>query len=161
MTQGTPYWRATREPAGTRNAPSTRRTGPAARPRAGHILLVDDDESVLGALEAMLRTLGYGVSAAASANQALAWFAACPDTFDLIISDESMPAMPGLEFCTHAKRLRADIPFLLISGLEIINEPASYPPDGFIRKPITLSGMEEAVLEALRMAPLSKVSTMP
>ena len=40
-----------------------------------------------------------------------------PQTFDLVLSDNSMPGLSGLELATAVGDLRADLPVVLISGL--------------------------------------------
>ena len=67
----------------------------------GHILVVDDDVIILDLLQRALRTFGHTVDAFPSALTAvghLQW-----GTYDVIITDISMPDMDGIEFLRHVR----------------------------------------------------------
>lgn len=80
------------------------------------VLLVDDEEMVLGALSQGLERLGYAVTVESSSPVALARFKAAPDTFDLIITDQTMPQMSGLELSTAIHAVRPALPIIIITG---------------------------------------------
>jgi PAS domain S-box-containing protein len=81
-----------------------------------HILILDDDESVLAAVDNMVQALGYKVSAWSDAHAALDAFRDAPDSFDAILADFKMPQMTGHEFVREAREVRADIPVVIMSG---------------------------------------------
>ena len=60
-----------------------------------HILLVDDEKQILELVKKMLERLGYTVTACLGSMEALEVFKNQPETFDLVISDMSMPNMTG------------------------------------------------------------------
>ncbi len=64
----------------------------------------------------MLQSLGYTVAARTSSIEAFEAFRAKPDHFDLIITDNVMPNMSGVELVKKIKRLRPDIPIILCTG---------------------------------------------
>ena len=80
------------------------------------ILLVDDDDSVAAAVEAMLEELGYGVVRAADALSALS--ALDRDRrFDIVLSDMVMPGdMNGIELAREITRRYEDLPVVLSTG---------------------------------------------
>lgn len=78
------------------------------------LLLVDDEVHILSALRRSLRREGYLILTAESAAQALGLLAQHP--IDLILSDQMMPGMNGLEFLVCARRVRPDTVRLLITG---------------------------------------------
>jgi PAS domain S-box-containing protein len=80
------------------------------------ILFVDDEEDLVYAGEKMLRRLGYEPVVFQSSVKALEAFRARPDQFDLIITDQSMPHVTGIELAREALRIRPDIPIILCSG---------------------------------------------
>ncbi len=80
------------------------------------VLLVDDEEDLLYAGAKMLRRLGYEPVVFGSSLEALEAFRAKPDSFDLIITDQSMPHMNGTELAREALRIRPGIPIILCSG---------------------------------------------
>ena len=81
------------------------------RPR---LLLVDDEERILSALQRTLRREGYEILAANSVDRALAILDEGP--VDLILSDFKMPGMTGLELLMEARRRHPRIACLLITG---------------------------------------------
>ncbi|MBI3037764.1 sigma-54-dependent Fis family transcriptional regulator [bacterium] len=78
------------------------------------ILLVDDEESVLYALEAVLKREGYLISQARSTEEALK--ALSNASFDLIISDVNMPGSSGLELLDKVKEKDPDILVVIITA---------------------------------------------
>jgi CheY-like chemotaxis protein/two-component sensor histidine kinase len=80
------------------------------------ILLVDDEELVLGVLAQGLERLGYTVTGELSSAAALARFQKAPDAFDLVITDQTMPQMSGLELSTAIHAVRSALPIIIITG---------------------------------------------
>ena len=96
-----------------------RRSGRGEHRRRGDgetILLVDDEEALVRLGEEMLAELGYEPVGFASSTAALEAFRAEPERFDAVLSDEAMPGMTGSELAAEIRRLRADIPIVLMSG---------------------------------------------
>ncbi|MEJ8825830.1 PAS domain-containing protein [Variovorax humicola] len=80
------------------------------------VLLVDDEEPLVRLGEEMMAGLGYEPVGFASSTAALASFRATPDRFQAVLSDEAMPEMTGSELARELRRIRPDIPILLMSG---------------------------------------------
>lgn len=80
------------------------------------ILLVDDEVALLHLGEEMLAMLGYEAAAYASSAEALAAFAAEPQRFDAVLTDETMPQLSGSQMSLQMRRIRPDIPIILMSG---------------------------------------------
>ncbi|MDB5860511.1 MAG: hypothetical protein JWQ76_4200, partial [Ramlibacter sp.] len=80
------------------------------------ILLVDDEVSLVHLGEEMLAALGYEAAGYSSSVEALAAFAAEPQRFDAVLSDETMPLLSGSQFALQIRRIRPDIPIILMSG---------------------------------------------
>jgi CheY-like chemotaxis protein len=80
------------------------------------ILLVDDEELVLGALSQGLERLGYAVTAESSSLDALDRFKKSPAGFDLVITDQTMPQMSGLELSIAIHAERPALPVIIITG---------------------------------------------
>ena len=114
-------------------APCLQRGGPRQRT----LLLVDDEENILASLRRLLRRDGYRILTASSAADGLLQLAA--HEVDVIVSDQRMPHMTGVEFLRRAKALYPDTVRIVLSGyteLEsitaAINEGAIYK---FLTKP--------------------------
>ncbi|WP_207802793.1 ATP-binding protein [Roseicella frigidaeris] len=119
--------------------------GPAGR--SGHVLLVDDDPLVLRSTAAMLEDLGHAVTEAGSGEAALAQLAAGIPV-DLLITDQAMPGMTGLQLIEAARRQRPGLPVLLATGYA---ELEGGMPPGLARlgKPFAQERLAAAVAERL------------
>jgi signal transduction histidine kinase/CheY-like chemotaxis protein len=91
----------------------------SAAPRRGDgqiILLVDDETDLVRLGEEMLADLGYEPVGFDDSAVALAAFRADPQRFDLLLTDEIMPTMTGTELAGAARRMRPDLPVVLMTG---------------------------------------------
>ena len=79
------------------------------------VLVVDDDELIATSTAGMLEDLGHGVLEAASGTDALDILRR-GEVVDFVVTDYSMPGMNGLQFAEVARRMRPDLPILLVSG---------------------------------------------
>jgi len=80
------------------------------------VLLVDDEEALVRLGEEMMAEIGYEPVGFASSTAALATFRAEPSRFDIVLSDESMPEMTGSELAREIRKIRPDIPIVLMTG---------------------------------------------
>lgn len=80
------------------------------------ILAVDDEEVIAGLYKASLQRLGYTVTTHTSSEEALATFKAAPDSFDLVLTDQTMPRLSGSELAKKILAIRPDIPIILCTG---------------------------------------------
>ncbi|MCK5227059.1 MAG: response regulator, partial [Desulfobulbaceae bacterium] len=80
------------------------------------ILAVDDEEGIIELLKNMLKSLGYEVTAETSSEKTLEVFRTSPDSFDLIITDQTMPHLTGAELAKEILQIRPDIPIILCTG---------------------------------------------
>jgi len=87
----------------------------SAAPRALTILLVDDDELVLLSTSAVLDDLGYGVVEASGGMQALKMVIENPH-IDVVLSDQVMPGMTGLQLAHAIGQVRPNLPLILATG---------------------------------------------
>ena len=73
------------------------------------VLLVDDDEALLGLGHSMLTRLGYDVVTCTRSPEALEIFAAAPERFDLVVTDYTMPSLTGEQLVGACQHLRPDL----------------------------------------------------
>jgi CheY-like chemotaxis protein len=78
------------------------------------ILLVDDNQHGLAARKTVLEELGYLITTAGSAQEALEQFAR--RSYDLIVTDYKMPKMNGKELIERVRKQAPSIPVILLSG---------------------------------------------
>ena len=80
------------------------------------ILLVDDEDALVRLGEEMIAELGYEPVGFTSGRAALDSLRAEPQRFNAVLSDEAMPEMTGTELAQQIRKLRPDIPIVLMSG---------------------------------------------
>ncbi|HWG68261.1 MAG TPA: PAS domain S-box protein [Steroidobacteraceae bacterium] len=114
------------------------------------VLAVDDDRLVLMSTVAMLEDLGHKVIDAASGEQALALI----DTgtpVDLVISDQAMPGMSGVDLVSAIQARRPDMPAILATGYAELPNVAETRLRR-LAKPFTQRELAEAVAASIRRA---------
>jgi PAS domain S-box-containing protein len=120
---------------------------------AERILLVDDEEIIIKMEKRMLERLGYHVTSRAGSLEAFEVFKANPDTFDLIVSDMTMPNMTGVQLANKIKAVRTDIPIIICTGFsDQINEKTSKKLgiQGYIMKPVIIREIAKTIREVLK-----------
>jgi len=123
------------------------------RVRRSHtLLLVDDEENILSALKRLLRRDGYQIVTATSAADALQRLV--EHEVDVIISDQRMPGMTGVEFLHRAKALYPHTVRMVLSGytelqsiIDAVNKAGVYK---FLTKPWDDKRLRADVAEAFR-----------
>ena len=116
------------------------------------LLLVDDEEHILASLKRLLRRDGYTIVTACGAAEGLQRLA--EGEVDVIVSDQRMPSMTGVEFLRRAKELYPDTIRMVLSGytelqsiIDAINEGAIYK---FLTKPWDDARLRGHLAEAFR-----------
>lgn len=116
------------------------------------ILLVDDEVSVAKLEKQMLERMGYEVTSHLYSIEALKAFKADPISFDLVITDMSMPNIPGDELARKIKAIRSDVPIIICTGFsERICEAdiKEMGINGLLMKPILKSDLANVVRKVL------------
>ena len=142
-------WLESQRPRNVRGAPGPSRvSGPAVgRPR---VLVVDDEASIRDLLAKTLALAEYDIDMAADGRAALERLRIIP--YDLLITDLKMPGVDGLTVIKEARRLKADIPVIIITGfsteasaIEAVNLGVS----GYLTKPFRVPRVLAAAAKAL------------
>jgi signal transduction histidine kinase len=81
-----------------------------------HVLYVDDEEPIVEVASRLLADLGYRVTGATDAGQALLDVQSRPYEFDVLVTDLAMPGLPGAELARQVREIRPGIPIVLTSG---------------------------------------------
>ncbi|MBD3174795.1 MAG: response regulator, partial [Armatimonadia bacterium] len=92
---------------------------PQATPEAvpgGRILLVDDEETIALMSGEMLRSLGYEVTVSIDPADALEEVRRHGPDFDLLLTDQVMPGLTGLELARQSRELEPGLPVLITTG---------------------------------------------
>jgi CheY-like chemotaxis protein len=116
------------------------------------LLLVDDEADIVEMMHLMLEKLGYRVDATTSSIDALDRFRKNPETFDMVISNQTMPQMTGMELIRRLRLSRPDIPAILCTGFDekISEDHATQLGIGaLIVKPVGIAEMAGKIRDVL------------
>jgi len=123
----------------------------------GTLLMVDDDENIISALKRLLRRDGYRILTAGSGAEGLDILH--HDIVDVVISDQRMPEMTGVEFLRQAKTICPETVRIVLSGYtelgsvtDAINEGAIYK---FLTKPWDDGLLRASIHEAFQRKALN------
>ena len=86
------------------------------RKLAGKILVVDDEAPVADFMRELLSSWGIDAVATTDAREALTAFTFEPDSYDLVITDQTMPSATGLSLARDLLARRPDLPVILCTG---------------------------------------------
>jgi signal transduction histidine kinase/DNA-binding response OmpR family regulator len=116
------------------------------------ILFVDDELMLAEMAGKMLEKLGYDVDVLADSREALSTFKVNPGHYDLLITDQTMPHLSGMELAREILGAAPGLPVILYSGYSAnINTKAleEIGIHAFLMKPLSMSGLAGAVRDAL------------
>ena len=116
------------------------------------ILLVDDEASILKAINRLLRNEGYIIKTATSGAEALQSIRAGDVPVALIISDQRMPEMSGAQFLEQAKCLAPDAIRFLLTGYSDMTAVVEAVNKGEIHRYLTKPWNDDELLQAVRQA---------
>jgi PAS domain S-box-containing protein len=120
----------------------------------GHerLLLVDDEDALVHLWQAALAHLGYRVRVCTSSREALDVFRAAPQSFDVVITDYTMPSMTGEVLAREVRRIRPDMPIILYTGFSdtVTAESArAVGIDAFVLKPVRVRDLSLTIRHVL------------
>jgi DNA-binding NtrC family response regulator len=121
------------------------------------VLVVDDEPFVRQTLSEWLRKKNFHVFEAENGRQAMERIRR--DHPDIVISDIVMPGMDGLQLLKEAKAVKADIPFLMISGYPSYSTAADvmkYGASDYLSKPFKPEELTRRVSHTLKLKAFSK-----
>ncbi|HEY6360506.1 MAG TPA: response regulator [Vicinamibacterales bacterium] len=121
-----------------------------ARPGRHRVLVVDDEASIRELLSKTLALAEYDVDTAADATSALDRMRSAG--YDLLIADLKMPGMDGLTLIRQAKRIKSDLPVIIITGFSTESsaiEAVNLGVAGYLTKPFRVPQVLAAAAKAL------------
>jgi CheY-like chemotaxis protein len=116
------------------------------------ILFVDDEASMVNLNHQRLERLGYQVKSTTKPEEALEWFKADPDQFDVIITDMTMPRMTGDRLAKKILAIRPQIPMIICTGYSERMSETDAMALGvrkYVEKPIDVRDLAAALREVL------------
>lgn len=123
-----------------------------------HIMFVDDEEILVEMGKELFESLGYQVTATTSSSEALELFKETPQSFDLVITDMTMPIITGKELAAHVMALRPGIPVILCTGFsESMDEKQAKDLgiSAFVMKPYSINALDILVRKTLNQERVS------
>ena len=128
---------------------------------SGRIMVVDDEQVILDFMRELLEMHQCEVTTFSNSAEAFRVFSESPDKFDLIITDQTMPEMTGMELSRAVLGNRPNMPIIICTGFsqdineeEVLNQGVRK----FLMKPIDTSQLLSAIQELLHPPDQVKVS---
>ena len=124
--------------------------------RGQTIMIVDDERALVSLSEEMLAQLGYEPVGFDSSATALRAFQAQPWRFDIILTDEAMPELTGTDLAREIRKLRPDVPIILMSGYggpQLTARASGSGVNEVLRKPLQGKELAESLARVLEIVP--------
>jgi CheY-like chemotaxis protein len=116
------------------------------------ILFVDDEEALVEMGEDILAELGYDVTSRMNGREALALLKSDPARFDLVVTDQTMPEMTGIDLAGEILTIRTDMPIIMCTGFSHIVDADKAHAAGikaFAMKPLTKREIAKTIRKVL------------
>ena len=130
-------------------------SAPTAQTERPRILVVDDEASIRDPLSKTLALADYDVDVAPDGRSAVERLRML--AYDLLITDLKMPGMDGLGVIREARRLKADLPVIIITGFSTeasAIEAANLGVAGYLTKPFRVPRVLAVAAKALGEQPV-------
>ncbi len=117
------------------------------------ILIVDDDPTIANMTARRIELLGYDVVSRTNSQEALELFQMHPDSYDLIITDQTMPGLTGDQLVRNIKTIRNDIPIIICTGYSAQMNAAIAAQQGidtYLLKPIDKFELAHSIRSLLK-----------
>jgi signal transduction histidine kinase len=111
------------------------------------VLLVDDEPSVRDVLLKYLSSDGHRVVTAAGGAEAVRTFQ--QQQFDLLVTDQSMPGMSGVQLARFVRRMRSNQPIILLTGFSFDTDHIPPEISKVVRKPIAPDKLRAVLAEVV------------
>ncbi|MGO8702385.1 MAG: HD domain-containing phosphohydrolase [Candidatus Brocadiia bacterium] len=122
-------------------------------PKETRILLVDDEPKICEFLGILLGREGYRTDSAFNAAEALAQIER--NSYDLVLTDLKMPGMDGFELITRLKKIRPELPVIMVTGyatVETAVQALRYGVDDYVTKPFNIDELRKVIARSLQAA---------
>jgi PAS domain S-box-containing protein len=119
---------------------------------SGTVLVVDDEAEVREVVKAMAPRFGLQVITAHDGSEAVRLFRARAEEIVAVLLDMTMPEMTGEEVLRALRRIRQDVPVVLMTGYSEEYALSRFPERGalrFLKKPFTIEGLRSTIRELL------------
>lgn len=149
-------------PAAQTEAQIKRVEAPVAKVGNGeNVLYVDDDEALIFMMSRMLGRLNYQVKGFVNPHEGLEAFRSNPTSFDIVITDMSMPQLSGPELVKEIQAIRPDVPIVMVTGYirpSDLEHARNIGIQELIQKPNTGQEMSEVLHRVISSSTAAKTS---
>jgi CheY-like chemotaxis protein len=114
------------------------------------IMIIDDEAAMCQILKQILESEGYEVKTSTEGLSAL--YEIKQDSFNLVITDVTMPNLSGIEILAQVKQFKPKLPVIFITGSDVdavLKDALQLGLDGFIEKPFNIQAVLEVIREKL------------
>ncbi len=113
------------------------------------LVVVDDDPMVLKATSMIMRKRGFSVVTFSNPEHVVDYVEEDPTQLDLIVSDQMMPEMTGLEMAGIIKKIRPELPIVLLTGFcsAVLESEADTRVEAIHMKPLDSLALQATILE--------------
>ncbi len=130
----------------------------------GRIVVIDDEVSVSNFIGEVLRDHGYEVVIFNESPTAMRYLEAHVDEVAMVLTDQMMPLMTGLDLAEQARTLRPDLPIILITAFAANRDSRRMAEIGinrFLAKPFRIDELLGAIHDLSAPTPDAKVESSP
>lgn len=115
------------------------------------VLIVDDEELLAGVQSEMLNSYGYECTKRYNGSSALELILENENYFDLIITDQTMPELTGLELIAAIREKGLDIPVIITTGYsdDIKSDKVEFDKVSLLKKPVASEILRQAISNIL------------
>ncbi len=121
------------------------------------ILIVDDEQNILGLFQRILEKKGYDVRCASTGEEALDKLET--EVFDVVVSDLKMPGMSGLDLLSRGKVLNPAMPFIMLTAFGTVHSAVEAMKEGaydYLIKPVDTEEFKLVIEKALELHRLQR-----
>ena len=132
----------------------TANTDKKDKPPLARLLVVDDDPDTVLALNISLLDYGFLVDAFTNPEEALQKFKSNAESYRLVLLDNKMPALSGIQLARKVKEANPNVKVLVLTALKVRNNElsdvsSSTNVDGFIQKPVGIKELTDKILSLI------------
>ena len=132
----------------------TANTDKKDKPPLARLLVVDDDPDTVLALNISLLDYGFLVDAFTNPEEALQKFKSNAESYRLVLLDNKMPALSGIQLARKVKEANPNVKVLVLTALKVRNNElsdvsSSTNVDGFIQKPVGMRELTDKILSLI------------
>ena len=126
-------------------------SSPSLAEQQEEVLIVDDEESLALFIGEVVSTYGYKKTVFTESTKALESFKQDPDRYSIVVTDQTMPELTGIDLIAQLRKIKPDFPAILCSGYsDKVNErDAQHQDFDYLQKPVNMKNLIARINELL------------